>query len=110
MLDDSIFSWLARAIGHDLHIYRDERLMASSRRDLFAAHIESERLPGDAYLDIVLGGKQLVRVPRTAGNAQYVEIYSPVHLATGRNYTLALPFIVQGRQIEAQVNDLATTI
>src|SRR5207237_431903 len=31
-------------------------------------------------------------------------------LARGQNYTLALPFIVQGRQIEAQVNDLATTI
>jgi two-component system nitrogen regulation sensor histidine kinase NtrY len=84
--------------------------MASSRRDLFAAHVEPERLPGDAYLDIVLGGKQLVRAPRTAGNAQYVEIYSPVNLDTGRSYTLALPFIVQGRQIEAQVNDLATTI
>ncbi|HET8796934.1 MAG TPA: ATP-binding protein, partial [Thermoanaerobaculia bacterium] len=71
----------------------------------------SERLPGDAYLDIVLGGKQLVRAPRTAGNAQYVEIYSPINLGnTSRSYTLALPFIVQGRQIEAQVNDLATTI
>src|SRR6185436_1851972 len=42
--------------------------------------------------------------------AQFVEIYSPVNLARGRSYVLALPFIVQGRQIEAQVNDLATTI
>ncbi len=112
ILNDAIFSWLARVIGHDLHIYRGDELMASSRRDLFAAHVESERLPGDAYLDIVLGGKQLVRAPRTAGNAQYVEIYSPVNLGntSGRSYTLALPFIVQGRQIESQVNDLATTI
>ena len=34
----------------------------------------------------------------------------PINLVRGQNYTLALPFIVQGRQIEAQVNDLATTI
>ena len=109
-LDDEIFSWLARVIGHDLHLYRGEQLMASSRRDLFAAHVESERLSGDVYLDIVLRTKQMVRFERATGTAQYVEIYSPINLGTGNSYTLALPFIVQGRQIEAQVNDLATTI
>jgi signal transduction histidine kinase/HAMP domain-containing protein len=110
VLDDEIFSWLARVIGHDIHLYRDERLTASSRRDLFAAHVESERLPGDVYLGIVLRGQQLVRVRREAGPTQFVEIYSPINLGTNNSYTLALPFIVQGRQIEAQVNDLATTI
>ncbi|HEX6100522.1 MAG TPA: ATP-binding protein [Thermoanaerobaculia bacterium] len=110
VLDDEIFSWLARVIGHDLHLYRGERLMASSRRDLFAAHVEAERLPGDVYLDIVMREKQMVRVDRISGPTQYAEIYSPVNLGGGQSYTLALPFIVQGRQIEAQVNDLATTI
>jgi nitrogen fixation/metabolism regulation signal transduction histidine kinase len=110
VIDDEILSWLARVIGHDLHLYSGEQLMASSRRDLFAAHVESERLPGDVYLDIVLRGKQLVRPRRETGPTQFVEIYSPVNLSKDRTYTLALPFIVQGRQIEAQVNDLATTI
>jgi len=110
VLDDEILSWLARVIGHDLHLYRDEQLVASSRRDLFAAHVESERLPGDVYTAIVVGGKQLFRAVRRAGSTRYVEIYSSINLVRGRNYTLALPFIVQGRQIEAQVNDLATTI
>jgi len=109
-LDDAIFSWLARVVGHDLHLYRGDRLMASSRRDLFAAHIESERLPGDVYLDIVLRGRQFAQVRRSHGSTEYGEIYSPVNLGPGRNFTLALPFIVQGRQIETQVNDLATTI
>jgi len=109
-LDEEILSWLARVIGHDLHLYRGEELIASSRRDLFAAHIESERLPGDVYLDVVLRGKQIVFSRRTSGETTYHEIYSPVSLVPGQHYTLALPFIVQGRQIEAQVNDLATTI
>jgi signal transduction histidine kinase len=110
VLDDEVLSWLARVIGHDLHLFRDEKLIASSRRDLFAAHVESERLPGGVYTKIVLGGQQLVRASHTAGSARYIEIYSPINLAPGKSYTLALPFIVQGRQIEAQVNDLATTI
>jgi signal transduction histidine kinase len=110
VLDDEVLSWLARVIGHDLHLYRGEKLVASSRRDLFAAHIESERLPGDVYSQIVLGGKQLFRADRLSGTAEYNEIYSPITLSHGDSFTLALPFIVQGRQIEAQVNDLATTI
>ena len=110
VLDDEVLSWLSLVIGHDLHLYRDENLIASSRRDLFAAHVESERLPGKVYSQIVLQGRQLVRDTRQFGSSQYVEIYSPMTLAPGQNYTLALPFIVQGRQITAQVNDLATTI
>ena len=110
VLDDEVLSWLALVIGHDLHLYRDEKLIASSRRDLFAAHVESERLPGEAYAAIVLGGRQLFRDTRLSGSSQYIEIYSPMSIAPGQNYTLALPFIVQGRQITTQVNDLATTI
>ncbi len=110
VLDDEVLSWLSLVIGHDLHLYRDERLIASSRRDLFAAHVESERLPGKVYSQILLQGQQLVRDTRQFGSSQYVEIYSPMTLPSGERYTLALPFIVQGRQITAQVNDLATTI
>jgi signal transduction histidine kinase len=110
VLDDDVLSWLARVIGHDLHLYHGEELVASSRRDLFAAHVESERLPGDVYAAILLHGRQMFRAQRVSGPAQYIEIYSPINLAEGESYTLALPFIVQGRQIETQVNDLATTI
>ncbi|HET7710335.1 MAG TPA: ATP-binding protein [Thermoanaerobaculia bacterium] len=110
VLDDEILAWLARVIGHDLHLYRGEQLVASSRRDLFAAHVTASDLPGEVYSAIVLGGKQMFRAVRSAGSTQYIEIYSPVNLAAGVSYTLALPFIVQGRQIEGQVNDLATTI
>jgi len=110
VLDDDVLSWLARVIGHDLHLYRDERLIASSRRDLFAARIESQRLPGDVYSGIVLGGRQILAAQRQWSGVRFNEIYSPISLARGQQYTLALPFIVQGRQIEAQVNDLATTI
>ncbi len=108
VLDDDVLSWLARVIGHDLHLYRDDKLIASSRRDLFAARVESQRLPGDVYSNIVVGGGQLAI--RNSGPAQFIELYSPINLAPGQNYTMALPLIVQGRQIEAQVNDLATTI
>lgn len=110
VLDDAILTWLARVIGHDLHLYRDDEVFASSRRDLFSAHVESPRLPGEVYRAIALGGGQLVRARHQSGEIRFVELYSPITLPREGTYTLALPFIVQGRQIEEQVNDLATTI
>lgn len=110
VLNDAILTWLARAIGHDLHLYRDDEVIASSRRDLFTARIESPRLPGEIYSSIVLEGAQLVRAEHESGATRFIEIYSPINLERGQSYTLALPFIVQARQIEAQVEDLATTI
>jgi nitrogen fixation/metabolism regulation signal transduction histidine kinase len=110
VLDDDVLSWLALVIGHDLHLYKNEQLIASSRRDLFAAHVDSERLPGEVYAAIVLGGQQRARAQHASGSSQFIEIYSPITLQSGQNYTLALPFIVQARQIQAEVNDLATTI
>jgi len=110
VLSDDILTWLARVIGHDLHLYRDDTVFASSRRDLFAAHVESSRLPGDIYNAIILRGSQLIRATHQSGTAKYVEFYSPINLDRATNYTLALPFILQGRQIERQANDLATTI
>ncbi len=110
ILDDDVLSWLALVIGHDLHLYRGDQLIASSRRDLFAAHVDSERLAGNVYAAIVLGGRQQFRAVHTSGGSQFMEIYSQITLAPGQNYVLALPFIVQARQIQAEVNNLATTI
>lgn len=110
LLDDSILAWLARVIGHDLHIYRDDAVMASSRRDLFSAHLDAPRLPGPIYLSVVLRGSQIALAKHQTGPLRFIEIYSPIALGEEAQYTLALPFIVQARQIEQQVNDLATTI
>src|SRR5438093_1116022 len=37
VLDDDVLSWLPLVIGHELHLYRDEQPIPSSRADLFAA-------------------------------------------------------------------------
>lgn len=110
VLSDPILTWLASVIGHDLHLYADSEVVASSRRDLFTAHVESPRLPGEVYEQSVLRGGEIVFHEHQAAPERFVEMYSPIMIGSSRDYTLALPFIVQARQIEQQVNDLATTI
>jgi len=110
LLDDSILIWLGRVVGHDLHLFRDDEVIASSRRDLFTAMVESPRLPGDVYRRIALEDASVVLAQRSAGALRFVEIYSPMRLRGEGHYTLALPFLVQAREIERKVDDLATSI
>ncbi|HEY2797747.1 MAG TPA: ATP-binding protein [Thermoanaerobaculia bacterium] len=57
LLDDSLLSWLANAVGYDLSIFSPEaRLVATSRRDLYAAGLLPERVSAAAYAAIGLGG------------------------------------------------------
>jgi signal transduction histidine kinase len=57
LLDDSLLAWLANAVGYDLSIFSPEaRLVATSRRDLYAAGLLPERVSGAAYAAIGLGG------------------------------------------------------
>ncbi|MFA6955456.1 MAG: ATP-binding protein [Thermoanaerobaculia bacterium] len=110
LLDDSILVWLGRVVGHDLHLFRDDEVIASSRRDLFTAMVESPRLPGDVYRRIALEDASVVLANRSAGSVRFVEIYSSIRLRGEGHYTLALPFLVQAREIERKVDNLATTI
>lgn len=110
LLDDSILVWLGRVVGHDLHLFRDDQVIASSRRDLFTAMVESPRLPGDVYRRIALDESSAVLANRSAGSVRFVEIYSPIRLRGEGRYTLALPFLVQAREIERKVDNLATSI
>jgi signal transduction histidine kinase len=57
LLDDSLLSWLANAVGYDLSVFSPEaRLVATSRRDLYAAGLLPERILAPAYAAIGLGG------------------------------------------------------
>ena len=57
LLDDALLSWLANAVGYDLSIFSPEaRLVATSRRDLYAAGLLPERVSAPAYAAIGLGG------------------------------------------------------
>jgi two-component system nitrogen regulation sensor histidine kinase NtrY len=57
LLDDALLSWLANAVGYDLSIFSPEaRLVATSRRDLYAAGLLPERVSAPAFAAIGLGG------------------------------------------------------
>jgi signal transduction histidine kinase len=56
-VDDILLTWLARAVGYDLSVYApDSTLVATSRRDLYAAGLIPDRVPAFAFVAIGLTG------------------------------------------------------
>ncbi len=56
-VDDVLLTWLSNAVGYDLAVYApDSTLAATSRRDLYAAGLVPDRVPGAAFVATGLGG------------------------------------------------------
>jgi signal transduction histidine kinase len=56
-VDDVLLIWLSNAVGYDLSVYSpDSTLLATSRRDLYAAGLVPDRIPAAAYVATGLGG------------------------------------------------------
>ena len=56
-VDDTLLIWLSNAVGYDLSVYApDSTLVATSRRDLYAAGLVPDRVPGPAFVATGLGG------------------------------------------------------
>ncbi len=56
-VDDVLLTWLSNAVAYDLSVYSpDSTLLATSRRDLYAAGLVPDRIPAAAFVATGLGG------------------------------------------------------
>jgi len=75
LLDDSLLGWLANAVGYDLSVHApDGRLAATSRRDLYAAGLLSDRVPASTYRAIGLSGARQQVGSRLVGGSRFEEM------------------------------------
>jgi signal transduction histidine kinase len=112
LLDDSVLSWLANAVGYDLSVYSPEaQLVATSRRDLYAAGLLPERVSSGAYVAIGLGeGRQRIDTRRIAGSL-FEEITTALSAVPGvpgvrSPVLLSLLLLPQQRVAEAEAAQL----
>ncbi len=116
MLDDALLSWLANAVGYDLSIYSPEaRLVATSRRDLYAAGLLPERVPGATFAFIGLGGARERSDARLIAGTPFEEITTALSSAPGPpgvrgRILLALLLLPQQRVAEADAAQLTAAV
>ncbi len=116
LLDDTLLSWLANAVGYDLAVYSPEaRLVATSRRDLFAAGLLPERVPGATYVAIGLGAARERADTLLIAGSRFEEITTELSSVPGipgvrSPVLLSLLLLPQQRIAEAEAGQLTAAV
>jgi signal transduction histidine kinase/HAMP domain-containing protein len=116
LLDDALLSWLANAVGYDLSVYGpDARLVATSRRDLYAAGLLPERVPGATFVTVGLGEARERPDARLIAGSRFEEITTALSAVPGvpgvrSPVLLSLLLLPQQRVAEAEAAQLTAAV
>jgi nitrogen fixation/metabolism regulation signal transduction histidine kinase len=109
-IDDALLELLARVVQHEVHLYWDSEVYASSKRDLFAAGLLPRRLPGEVQERLALAGDAVAVRTSRAGAVEYLELYSPLEVpgesAREANLVLSMPLLAQQEEALAEADRL----
>lgn len=109
-LDNEELTWLSQVVHHDVNLYWENDVWASSKSELFAAGLLPKRIPGEVHARLdLLGFDQASRTNRV-GDTRYLELYSPVRIPGepgGRApLSLSLPLLAQQEQVARELATL----
>ncbi len=116
LIDDALLAWLANAVGFDLSVYSPEALLAaSSRRDLYAAGLLPERVPGASYVAIGLGEAREASDARLIAGSRFEELTTGLSAVPGvpgvrSPVLLSLLLLPQQRVAEAEAAQLTAAV
>jgi hypothetical protein len=114
-LDDVLIAWLANSVGYDLSVYSDSTLVATSRRDLYAAGLVPDRVPAQVYVANGLGGGSQAVGSRLVSNESFEEITTALSAVPGvpgvrSPALLSLLLLPQRRVAEAEASQLTAAV
>ncbi len=115
-VDDDLLSWLSNAVGYDLTVYSPEStLVATSRRDLYAAGLVPDRSPASAFVAIGLGGASQFVDSREVSGGRIDEITTNLASVPGvpgvrSAALLSLLLLPQQRVAEAEASELTAAV
>ncbi len=116
LVDDTLLSWLANAVGYDLSVYSPEaRLVATSRRDLYEAGLLPRRVPGATYAAIGLGAARERTDARLIAGSRFEEMTTELASLPGvpgvtSPGLLSLLLLPQQRLAEAEAAQLTAAV
>jgi signal transduction histidine kinase len=105
-VNDAALVWVASLIRNDLDVFEDGRLVASSKRELYASGLLPTRLSGRVFRDLVLtGGARAVSEEQVAGSSSRV-VCVPMRLHGREPGVLRVPLPQRSREWEGVLLDL----
>ena len=107
---DAALVWVASLIRNDLDVFEDGRLLASSKRELYASGLLPHRLSGEAFRAIALDGEPNTLRTEEIGAFSYQVVSVPLRFESGATRVLSIPLALRERELASVVDDLRRTV
>jgi signal transduction histidine kinase len=107
---DDALVYIASLIRNDLDVFAGGRLLASSKRELYASGLLPSRVEGGVYRALTLEGQPAALRTETIGGFSYLVVSVPARLETREPGLLSIPLAPRQREVEAVLDDLHRTI
>jgi signal transduction histidine kinase len=107
---DSGLVYIASLMRNDLDVFDRGRLLASSKRELYASGLLPPRVGGSIYRALVLEGQPSALGTERIGGFSYLVVSVPVRLGAPEPGILSIPLALRQREVEAVLEDLDRTI
>jgi signal transduction histidine kinase len=104
---DSALVWVASLIRNDLDVFEPGgRLLASSKRELYASGLLAPRVSGAVFRSVTLEGQASALGTDQIGDFSYMVVSVPVRLSAGQAAVLSIPLALKQREVETVLADL----
>jgi len=103
---DPALIWVASLIRNDLDVFGRGRLLASSKRELYASGLLPPRLPGSVYRDLALEGGTRVLRTEAIGSFSGLVAFVPVALGGPEPAVLSIPLALRQRELQSTLDEL----
>jgi signal transduction histidine kinase len=107
---DEALVWLASVIRNDLDVFERGRLLASSKRELYASGLLAPRASGAVYRAIVLEGEPSWLRGERIGDFSFTVASVPLRIEGSPSGILSLPLALRQREVQAAVEDLDRSV
>jgi signal transduction histidine kinase len=104
-LNDDAIVGISRVIDQDVNVYDGARLVATSKRDLFASGLLPTRTNADVYRAIVLDRRATFLGEERSGPFPYMVAAAPLKIA-GLDGLITVPMTLRQRAIDREIDSL----
>jgi len=111
LIDDNLALLISSWANRDIHIFINDYLVATNKRELFSAGFISPRIDVDIYYQLALAKQPYYANQYTLGDFSYLVINVPIELPTIKKSTiLSTPLMLEQRQVEIEITEINDAI
>ncbi|MFW6012164.1 MAG: sensor histidine kinase, partial [bacterium] len=107
LVDDGLLMWISHLVHHEVNLYWGSSIWASSKPELFAAGLLPERIPGEVFSRLTLGGYELASRTTVTRGTGYLELYAPLRIPGGpaeqERLFLSVPLLAQEEEVAREL-------